>query len=201
MIWDDGAWSTADADWTDLAVPIDAYDLETFDAGFYSVGSTTEAVVLVPGDTVFPLTAVQPDGLADSTLVALDVDGGGIVVGGATDDDVGVIGTTSGLDGVSDPMSWRRTSVDIIVGAGSSTVHDVCRYGDAIAAVGEIDGQGFFLSSTDGGETWKDETHDYPWSVATPGPISPIKTCAFYAPDRVESFGDDGYLAFLLVND
>lgn len=192
-------WRGADGDpfvdgsgWSTNGTSYQILDLAVHGAGFYGVGSTiaTPPHVFLP-HKLDPLqfTPVQ---LADwsGELWGVDVDNGGIVVGGVNqDDDIGMV-FVSGAD-PEDADGWANLDVSTLLGGDPTWIRGVCRAGQLIAAVGEytMRSDPILLVSADGGATWID------WAGSLPSGAGALHKCELWSGGRLAVTGQDGYIA------
>lgn len=166
--WGDGAGFWADGDDDDVEAGVQIQDLEVFGGAFWAVGSRIiqPPIVFTPkwDEGAFDFGIVPlATGLEgfNGELLGIDIDEAGVVVGGVNHDEAR--GIVYSLPAGADPnvaSNWRRFDVGTLLEDRATWVHDVCRHGDTIYAVGrESRGSwGFILRSEDGGETFADIT-------------------------------------------
>jgi hypothetical protein len=140
-------------------------DMEIYEDEFYGVGSTIiqpPMLFLPPVGGQVPNAAPAWDprematgiGAWEGELWSLDIDAGGLILGGVDQDrDVGHVFVSTG-DFRTDP--WLDLDVSVIYPGEATWIRGVCRNGSNLVAVGEfsIFDEGIVLHSTDGGQTW-----------------------------------------------
>lgn len=140
-------------------------DMEVFDGRAYAAGSRiNEVPTLYVEDTAatdFTWTSIPlVDGLAEfeGEMWAIDVDAGGIVLGGVNQDaNTGQV-FTADLNGAN----IQQSDLGSVFPDDATWIEGVCRDGQQVLAVGRfsINQDGIVLASTDGGQTWEDWSLD-----------------------------------------
>lgn len=190
--WEDGT------DWyrDDTGFGYQILDMTVHDDQIYGCGSTISQppVVYLPADMSSGLEFEDVQltsglGVYDGEMWDLDVDDGGVVVGGVNqDDDVGMIYVSG--DDPYQTGDWNEVDVGDIVGDSDPTwIRGVCRGGDTILALGEysVRADGLALLSEDGGASWTDITDEL-------GSPPPLHRCQFID-GAVVLAGADGFFA------
>ncbi len=183
--WSTGYQFWADNEADDVPNGVQILDLETYDGGFYGVGSLINQppTVFLPdwtaGSFDFHIVQLAADGLGayDGELWGIDVDAGGIVVGGVNQDaDQGVIYAIDLASDATDPSAWTMTDVSSVIPNQTTWVTDVCRDDQTIYAVGRESSEewGFVLMSNDGGATFSDIT---PYEMNGESPLPDVSRC------------------------
>lgn len=167
-------------------------DMDLHANGFYGVGSTIAEPprVFLPGSiSPFELEVVQ---LADwhGELWGIDVDAGGIVVGGIDQGPNEGRVFTSGAD-PSDRDSWNELNVSELTGVTTTWIRGVCRANDLIVAVGENPQtlRPIVVTSADDGASWQD------WTGSLPGDPRALHKCTLWDDGTLAVTGQSGYLA------
>lgn len=199
-----GFWRDDDAD--DVTAGVQILAMETYNDGFYAVGSTIAQppTVFLPNwtDGSFDFHIVQLNASGLSAFVGelwdIDVNADGVVVGGVNQDDgVGIIYTRAheaDPADMTDPASWNRFDVDDIFPDQATWVTGVCRAPGVIYAVGRESREewGFVLQSVDGGETFVDISH---YTAESPNPSMPDVSRCVAGPNGVIVAGAGGFFA------
>jgi len=195
---EDGAWQDG-TDWyrSYTSFGFQVLDMVVHDDGVYGCGSTISQppMVYLPkrGGGDFGFEPVQlAEGLYeyDGEMWDLDVDDGGVIVGGVNQNtNVGMIYVSG--DDPYDSGDWNEIDVGDIVGDSSPTwIRGVCRDGDTLLALGEYStrADGLALMSEDNGESWSDITDELGSGVP------PMHRCLF-VDGAIHIAGADGFFA------
>lgn len=173
-------------------------DLEVFNDEFWGVGATISEppTVFAPAWDAdgFGFEAVQlVSGLGNynGELQGIDIDASGVVVGGVNHQaKLGIVFTLAAGQDPTDRANWTAWDTANLFPSNATWIHDVCRHGDTVYAVGRESAEswGFVLKSEDGGATFDDIT---PYDADGNSLLSDVSRCQAFE-DGVIAAGAGG---------